>query len=163
MFFLSKNNFVVHYKIVYCKDKDRQKEHPVTEFEFLGYVFKGIWIKDELGRIQQNFLPVVSKKSAKAFSDKIKLLELRRKSGGKTEMIAKQINPMVIRWLNYFMSYRKTAVRYMMKCLNERLCKWAMHKYQKFRGRKTKAMEWLQEIAKREPNMFVHWTLGWKP
>jgi hypothetical protein len=22
---------------------------------------------------------------------------------------------------------------------------------------------WLQELAKREPNMFAHWALGWKP
>src|SRR5690606_31534819 len=27
-------------KIIYCKDKDRVKEYPVTEFEFLGYTFR---------------------------------------------------------------------------------------------------------------------------
>ncbi len=54
-------------KIVYCKDKDRKKEYPVTEFDFLGYTFRRIFIKDRLGRLQFNFLPSVSKKSAKAF------------------------------------------------------------------------------------------------
>ena len=58
-------------KIVYCKDKDRPKEYSVTEFDFLGYTFKGIWIKDRLGRIQQNYLPFVSRKSAKSFREKI--------------------------------------------------------------------------------------------
>lgn len=42
-------------KIVYCKDKDRPKEYSVTEFDFLGYTFKSTWIKDRLGRLQQNF------------------------------------------------------------------------------------------------------------
>ena len=150
-------------KIVYCKDKDRPKEYSVTEFDFLGYTFKSIWIKDRLGRLQQNFLPFVSKKSAKSFRDKIKSLELHKKTGSKIEMIAELINPMVRGWLNYFMSYCKSAVKYTMKCLNDRLCKWAMCKYKRFRGHKARAREWLQELAKREPNMFARWTLGWKP
>ena len=150
-------------KIVYCKDKDRNKEYPVTEFDFLGYTFKGIWIKDRLGRIQQNFLPMVSKKAAKAFRDKIRAMELHKKSGSKIEMIAEQINPIVRGWLNYFMSYCKSAVSYTMHCLNERLCRWVRHKFKRFRGHKIKAKTWLQELAKREPNMFAHWALGWKP
>ena len=150
-------------KIVYCKDKDRPKEYSVTEFDFLGYTFKSTWIKDRLGRLQQNFLPFVSKKSAKSFRDKIKSLELHKKTGSKIEMIAELINPMVRGWLNYFMSYCKSAVKYTMKCLNDRLCKWAMCKYKRFRGHKARAREWLQELAKREPNMFAHWTLSWKP
>ena len=150
-------------KIVYCKDKDRNKEYPVTEFDFLGYTFKGIWIKDRLGRIQQNFLPMVSKKAAKAFRDKIRAMELHKKSGSKIEMIAEQINPIVRGWLNYFMSYCKSAVSYTMHCLNERLCRWVRHKFKRFRGHKIKAQTWLQELAKREPNMFAHWALGWKP
>ena len=61
------------------------------------------------------------------------------------------------------MSFCKSAVKYTMKCLNDRLCKWAMCKYKRFRGHKLRAMAWLRTLAKREPNMFAHWTLGWKP
>ena len=114
-------------KIVYCKDKDRKKEYSAIEFDFLGYTFKGIWIKDRLGRIQLNFLPMVSKKAAKAFRDKIKAMELHKKSGSKIEMIAEQINPIFREWLNYFMSYCKSAVKCTMQCLNERLCRCVRH------------------------------------
>ena len=76
---------------------------------------------------------------------------------------AEQINPIVRGWLNYFMSYCKSAVSYTMHCLNERLCRWVRHKFKRFRGHKIKAQTWLQELAKREPNMFAHWALGWKP
>ena len=150
-------------KIVYCKDKDRPKEYAVTEFDFLGYTFKTMYIKDRTGRMQFNFLPSVSKKSAKAFRDKLKSLELHKMSGSKIEMIAELINPMTRGWLNYFTKYCKSAVKYTMNCLNRRLVKWAMCKYKRFRGHRRRATEWLQTLAKREPNMFSHWVLGWMP
>lgn len=150
-------------KIVYCRDKDRIKEFDVTEFDFLGFTFKRIYIKDRTGRMQWNFLPSVSKKSAKAFREKIKSLELHKMTGSKIDMIAEMINPIVRGWLNYFMSYCKTAVKYTMNCLNRRLVRWAMSKYKHFRGHRNRAELWLKTLAKREPKMFSHWVLGWLP
>ncbi|MBP5433020.1 MAG: hypothetical protein J6Y81_12025 [Ruminococcus sp.] len=46
------------------------------------------------------------------------------------------------------MSYCKSAVSYTMHCLNERLCRWARHKFKRFRGHKIRAKTWLQELAK---------------
>lgn len=150
-------------KIVYCKDKDRPNEYPTTEFDFLGYTFKRLYIKDRTGRLQWNFLPSVSKRSAKVFREKIKSLELHKKTGSKIEMIAELINPIVGGWLNYFSAFCKSAVRFTMDCLNRRLVKWAMCKFKKFRGHSERANKWLQMLAKREPGMFSHWVLGWTP
>ena len=150
-------------KIVYCKDKDRRKDYPNTEFDFLGYTFKRVFIKDRLGRLQFNFLPSVSKKSTKAFRDKIKDMRIHRFSGSKIEMIAELINPTVRGWLNYFTKFNPSAVKYSIDCLNRRLVKWAMSKYKKFRGHRRRAEVWLRELAKRESNMFSHWTLGMLP
>jgi len=47
-------------KIIYCKDKDRPRDYPNTKFEFLGYTFKRVFIKDRLGRLQFNLLASVS-------------------------------------------------------------------------------------------------------
>ena len=58
------------------------------------------------------------------------------------------------------MSYSKSAVKYTMKCLNYRICRWAMSKYKRFRSHKLRALKWLCSLAKREPNMFAHWALG---
>lgn len=150
-------------KIVYCKDKDRGKEYPVTEFDFLGYTFRRIFIKDRLGRLQFNFLPSVSKKSGKAFRDKIKTMKIHKFTGSSIEIIAEMINPTVRGWLNYFTQYTPSAVKYSMDCLNRRLIKWAMCKYKRFRGHRKRAEKWLKEIAKREPRMFAHWALGITP
>jgi len=152
----------VKTKIVYCQDKDRKQEYPTTEFDFLGYTFRRIFIKDRLGRLQFNFLPSVSKKSAKAFRDKIKAIRLHSFTGSKIEMIAERINPIIRGWLNYFTKYNPSAVKYTIDCLNLRLVKWAMCKYKKFRGHRKRAEKWLAELAKREPNMFPHWTLGYR-
>lgn len=146
-------------KIVYCQDKDRKKDYPNTEFDFLGYTFRRTFIKDKLGRLQFNFIPSVSKKAAKAFRDKIKAMRLHSLTGKKIEMIAELINPTVRGWLNYFTKYNPSAVKYTMDCLNRRLVKWAMCKYKRFRGHRKRAEQWLKELAKREPNMFPHWTL----
>ena len=35
----------VKTRIVYCKDKDRNKNEELTEFDFLGYTFKAVYIK----------------------------------------------------------------------------------------------------------------------
>ncbi|MDD4295588.1 MAG: group II intron reverse transcriptase/maturase [Ruminiclostridium sp.] len=150
-------------KIVYCRDKDRTRNYPNTEFDFLGYTFKRIFIKDRTGRLQFNFLPLVSKKSAKAFRDKIKAMRIHSATGSKIEMIAERINPTVRGWLNYFTKYNASAVRYTIDCLNRCLVKWVMCKYKRFRGHRERARLWLKELAKREPKMFPHWALGMVP
>ncbi|WP_326909793.1 group II intron reverse transcriptase/maturase [Sedimentibacter sp. MB31-C6] len=150
-------------KIVYCKDKDRKLEYLNTEFDFLGYTFRRIFIKDRTGRLHFNFLPQVSRKSAKSFRDKIKEKNIHSMSGSKIEKVAEILNPMIRGWLNYFSKYNKSAVKYTMDCINRRLVKWAMSKYKHFRNHRSNADKWLKEIAKREPNMFAHWAFGFTP
>ena len=150
-------------KIVYCKDKDRQSEYKNTQFDFLGYTFKPTFIKDRTGRLQWNFLPSVSGKAAKAFRQKIREMKVQSWSGSKVEMVAEKLNPMIRGWLNYFTKFMPSAVKYTMDCINQRLTKWAMCKYKRFRGRYGRAKAWLQELGKREPKMFAHWAIGWMP
>lgn len=150
-------------KIIYCKDKERQENYPVTEFDFLGYTFRRIFIKDRTGRLQFNFLPSVSKKSTKSFRDKIKAMRIHKFTGSKIEIIAEIINPTVRGWLNYFMKFNSSAVKYSIDCVNRRLVKWAMCKFKRFRGHYKRAEDWLNKLAKREPRMFAHWALGMFP
>ena len=147
-------------KIIYCKDKGRTRNYPNTKFDFLGYSFKSMFIKDRLNRLQLNFLPSVSGKSAKSFSDKLKELKIHSMTGSKIEMLAELLNPMIRGWLNYFGKYNRSAVKYTMDCVNRRLVKWAMCKYKRLKNHRCRANEWLRELVKREPNMFSHWAFG---
>ena len=129
----------------------------------MGYTCRRAFIKDTLGRLQFNFLPSVSKKSAKTFRDKIKAMRIHSFTGSKIEMIAEMINPTVRGWLNYFIKFNASEVKYSNDCLNRRLVKWVMCKFKIFRGHRTLAEKWLKELAKREPKLFSHWALGMTP
>jgi RNA-directed DNA polymerase len=146
-------------KIVYCQDKDRRKEHSVTEFDFLGYTFRKVRIKDRLGRLQMNFIASVSKKAEQALKDKVKALEIHKRTGSKIEMIAEMLNPILRGWMNYFGKFNRSAMKRALDCVQRRLIKWAMCKYKRFHGHRRRAEEWLKQVREREPNMFAHWAL----
>lgn len=147
-------------KLVYCKDKDRTGDYENTSFDFLGYTFRRTLIKDRLGRLQWNFLASASKSACKALKDKIKALELHKKSGSTLEMIAETINPIVRGWMNYFGAFNRSAMKRTLDVIQRRLIKWAMCKYKRFRGHRTRAEVWLGEVKRRKPNMFAHWALS---
>ncbi len=147
-------------KIVYCQDKDRQREYPNIEFDFLGYTFRKVLIKDRIGRLQMNFIASVSKKAEQSLKDKVKALEIHKRTGSKIEMIAEVLNPILRGWMNYFGKFNRSAMRRVLDCVQRRLIKWAMCKYKNFRGHRRRAEEWLRQVRKREPKMFAHWALG---
>ena len=146
-------------KIVYCKDKDRKGNFDCTEFDFLGYTFRGITIKDRLGRVHTNFLASVSKKSSQALKDKIKAMELHKLSGLKIDMIAEMINPIVRGWMNYFGKYNRYAMKSALNVIQMRLVRWAMRKFKHFRGHRRRAEEWMRQVKAREPKLFAHWAI----
>lgn len=148
----------VKTRIVYCKDKDRNKNEELTEFDFLGYTFKAVYIKCKNGKIRHNFIASVSKASSKNLREKIKAMEVHKKTGCKIDIIAEMINPLVRGWINYFGRFNPSAMRGTLQCIERRLVKWAMCKYKNFRGRRHRAEKWLCTIRKREPKLFAHWS-----
>jgi len=144
-------------KIVYCQDKERQKQHPNTAFDFLGYTFRKVLIKDRLGRLQMNFIATVSKNAGQALKDKVKSLKIHKRTGSKIEMIAKQLNPILRGWMNYFGKFNRSAMKRTLDCVQRRLIKWAMCKFKRFRKHRRRAEEWLLQVRKRNPYMFAHW------
>jgi group II intron reverse transcriptase/maturase len=150
-------------RIVYCKDRDRRRKYPHIEFDFLGYTFRGRYIKDRTGKLWTNFVPAVSRKSEKSFRNKIKGLKIHRRTCSEIEDIAKLLNPIVQGWLNYFSAYCKSGVAYSMKCVNNILRIWMERKYKLLRKHTTRTWEQLQNIAKSNSTLFAHWKMGWKP
>ena len=144
-------------KIVYCQDKERQKQHPNTAFDFLGYTFRKVLIKDRLGRLQMNFIASVSKNAGQALKDKVKSLKIHKRTGSKIEMIAEKLNPILRGWMNYFGKFNRSAMKRTLDCVQRRLIKWAMCKFKRFRKHRRRAEEWLLQVRKREPCMFAHW------
>lgn len=146
-------------KIVYCQDKDRRREYPNIEFDFLGYTFRKVCIKDRTGRLQMNFIASVSKKAEQTLKDKVKALEIHKRTGSKIDMIAEVLKPILRGLMNYFSKFNRSEMKRVLDCVQRCLIKWVMCKYKNFRGHRWRAEEWLCQIRIREPNMFAHWAL----
>ena len=145
-------------RIIYCKDKDRTKDYPITQFDFLGYTYRAVYIKCRDGKLRNNFIASASKKACKSLRNKIKDMELHKMTGSNINIIAKIINPIVRGWINYFNKYNPSAIKYTIECIQRRIVRWAMCKYKHLRGRRQRAEKWLLEVKTREPKLFAHWS-----
>lgn len=148
-------------KIVYCQDSKRQKTYSQTQFDFLGYTFKQREAKGK-GEIFWSFLPAISKKAVKAISQQMKSWQLQRRSGSGLEAIAKEINPVISGWLNYYGKFYKSALMPLLNVLNKRLARWAKRKHKRLRHSLLQSIRWIERIAAKEPRMFVHWQYGYR-
>jgi RNA-directed DNA polymerase len=103
------------------------------------------------------FLPAVSDEAAKSIRRTIKGWRIHRMTDKSIEDLARMFNPVIRGWINYYSQFYKSALYPILKRLNNALQKWACRKYKKLHGRKRKALNFLQRIAKQMPSLFVHW------
>ena len=144
-------------QIVYCKDDNRQRDYPNTKFDFLGYTFRSRQSRNKRGQYFVNFSPAVSRKAATYMCRTMKQWRLHHRVGKSLNDIAKDVNPILRGWINYYGQYHRTALYPVFKHLNRTLVKWAMWKY-KIRGQR-RANRGLGAIAKSDPNLFAHWMM----
>lgn len=154
-------------KLVYCKDSNRKydKHYPIVTFDFLGFTFKPRLAQNSIrGEWFTNYLPAVSTKAMKAMNGKMREWEALKKTTNTLQDIAKEINPVLRGWINYYGKFYKTKLKEYMHILNVKLATWARRKYKKLRATELKAIKWLHQISVRRPNLFAHWSLlGSKP
>lgn len=147
--------------IVYCKDKQRKEEHPVTSFDFLGYTFRP---RKSYSVVKQeyfvNFSPAVSRKSIKAINQEMRRWKINLRSSQELEDFSRMYNAVLRGWWQYYGYFYKSMVKVIFNQLNRMLVKWAMKKYRKLRTSKTQASKWLTKIAKQRKELFLHWKLG---
>ena len=148
-------------KIVYCKDVRRPGNYKHESFDFLGYCFRQRDCKGH--NYFMGFTPAVSKPALKAMSATIRGWKLHLWSSSSLEDIARRINPVIRGWLNYYGRYYKSAMRPILRQLQDALVRWAMRKYKRLRGHWLDVTHWLGRIARREPRLFASWEFGYRP
>lgn len=151
-------------KIVYCKDSNRKGDSDHMYFDFLGYTFMPRQAQN--GRKDgsfTNFLPAVSAKAMKSMRDRMKEWKTLKIAWCQIEDLAREINPVVRGWINYYGKFYQTKLRSFMREINLRIVKWARTKYKKVRSSELKAITWLKGLSQRSPNLFTHWTAGVLP
>jgi RNA-directed DNA polymerase len=150
-------------RIVYCKDSDRRGSGEHESFDFLGYTFRPRRSKSRHGHYFVNFSPAVSDAAKKAIGREIRSWRINCRSDKSLTDLARMFNPIVQGWINYYGRFYKSMLFRVLRRLNEYLVRWAMRKYKRLRGHRTRAVHWLAEVARRDPRLFAHWRAGVRP
>jgi len=148
-------------KIVYCKDGKRRKKYSKTEFDFLGYTFRQRSVKNsKQNSMFVSFTPAVSKSALISMRTETRKRNFRNRTDISLKKIANMYNPTLRGWIEYYGRYCRSGLYPVFWHFNKTLVAWVMYKYKRFKGRKTKAANFLENISKKEPQLFAHWKIG---
>ena len=101
--------------------------------------------------------------AAKAKRQEIRNWKLHRRSDKTLGDLAREVNPIVQGWINYYGRFYKSMLAPLLRRIDEYLVRWAKRKYKRLRGYTRQAKRWLARVARREPQLFAHWQLGVRP
>jgi RNA-directed DNA polymerase len=146
-------------RIVYCKDADRNGSHEHEQFTFLGYTFRPRLARNKTGKKFVSFLPAVSDDAAKEIRHTVKRWRLHLRSGSTLADLAREINPTVRGWINYYGRFYRSELVRALKLINDYLMRWATRKYKRLRGHPTRAVRFLTAVAERDRKLFAHWAI----
>jgi len=141
-------------RIVYCKNDDGNEGCENKKFDFLGYTFRHRKAMDKKGKAFTSFLPAISDKAKKEIRKKVNSWKIQLKTDKSIYDIAKMLNSKIRGWINYYGYYYKTEMDKVLKYIDLKLIKWVKRVYRKST---TRAVDWLKNIAKVKPKLFVHW------
>jgi RNA-directed DNA polymerase len=148
-------------KIVYCKDGSRKGKYPNMEFDFLGYTFRPRSVKNrKRNSMFVSFTPAVSKAAQKSMRQTTRQLNYRNRTELSLADIARLHNPILRGWLEYYGKFAPSGMYPVLRHFNRSLVDWAMRKYRRLKGHKTRAIRFLEGVLERQPNLFVHWRRG---
>lgn len=147
--------------VVYCKDGSRKEKHPNTKFDFLGYTFRPRVVKNrKRDSLFVSFCPAVSSKSLKSMRQTTRRLNFRNRTELSLQDISRQFNPVLRGWIAYYGKYYPSAMYPIYRHVNKTLVAWAMRKFRRLKGHKTRASLFLENVAETRPTLFVHWLNG---
>jgi RNA-directed DNA polymerase len=148
-------------KIVYCKDGNRKGKYPNVKFDFLGYCFRPRRVqrlRDKL--VFCGFNPAVSPSAMKAMREAIRDLNVWHQTQLTLQDIARQLNPLLRGWIEYYGRYAPSTLYPLLRYVNLRILAWVMRKFKRFKRRRIQASQFLQRLAAKRVDLFVHWNIG---
>lgn len=148
-------------QIVYCKDGSRKGRYPNTKFDFLGYTFRPRVVKNrKRNSLFVSFTPAVSAKALKTMRQTTRRLNYRNRTDLSLRDISRLHNPVLRGWVAYYGKFYPSALNPIFRHFNKTLVAWAMRKYRRLKGHKTRTSRFLEGVAVKQPYLFVHWQRG---
>jgi RNA-directed DNA polymerase len=143
-------------RIVYNQDANRRGRYEHTAFTFLGFTFRARPARARNGEIFASFQPAISAQALKKISGEVRRWRLHRWTGRSIGEIAREINPIVRGWMQYYGAFYRSALYPVLQRINAYLMRWARDKYKRLRSMK-KAMAAWQRVTSQYPRLFAHW------
>jgi len=147
-------------KIVYCKKDHRKEKFKTVKFDFLGFSFQPRPTKNREGEVFLGFDCAISRKSEIKIAEFFRSTKFHRRTDQSIYQIARYFNPKFRGWINYYGKFRLMMLMRIFRIFNWRLIKWAARKYKRFHRSMYKAGDWLRNLAKCYPGLFIHWQYG---
>lgn len=149
-------------KIVYCQDYRREKKHYSKKFDFLGFRFQPRPSKSKRGGLFLGYDCAISPASRKRIATKWKELNFHRWTTADLQHIANKTNPILRGIIRYYGRFKRWELDKVFRQFHFRLAKFVLNKYKRFGRSFNSAYEWLRSICKSYPNLFYHWSLGYR-
>jgi RNA-directed DNA polymerase len=143
-------------RLVYCKDDRRRGSHEHTSFDFLGFGFRARSVLSR-HRFFVGFNPAMSDTAMKAVGKKVRDWHLKSRSGSDLSDLAREINPHVRGWINYYGAFYRSRLQPLARRIDEHIVRWAMRKFKRLRHQPVKAWAWLNVVRRRSVGLFAHW------
>lgn len=148
-------------KVVYCKDDNRRGKYPNKKFDFLGYTFRPRLVKNsKRGIMFVSFTAAVASKALKSMRQTIRKRNLRNRTDLELKDISHIFNPILRGWMQYYGKFSPSAMDAMFNHFNSTIRAWAMRKYKNLNRRRRLATRIIENIAKKQPRLFIHWERG---
>lgn len=146
--------------IVYCKDYRRNLKYKKTKFDFLGFSFHPMSKKSNRGGMFLGYGCEISKKS---YSKKVgELRKLKFDRWAKSwQDIVNLLDDKIRGWVQYFDKFQYRTLTKVFHRFHNRLVKWLMNRYKRFKNSRRRAFNHLRFIRKRYPYLFYHWRIGY--
>ena len=150
-------------RIVYCKDSRRNGHWSCQSFDFLGYTFRPRSARNHRGEFFVSFSPAISRKASRSLRQTIRReWKLKARTHLSLNDLAHRLNPVITGWINYYGRFCRSALHSVLNHINMALVGWAMRKFKRLRGHRTRTHAWLKGVGRRNPGLFAHWhSQGW--
>ncbi len=132
-------------------------EDVAEKFDFLGYQFRSRLVRAKNGKMFVGFTPAISLESATAIRKTIRSWKLSRRIHLDIKDLAKQLNPIIRGWIQYYGKFNQSELYKVLKYLDMKLLGWVKRKYKKHGSYTKRPKEWLGKVSSILPNLFAHW------
>lgn len=96
----------------------------------------------------------------KAMHAKMRAWHIQLKTDKELVDIANMFNPILRGWYQYYGKFYRTELQRIWQRFNRYLVQWVRRKYKRFAKHIKRAKQYVKRIAKAQPNLFVHWSVG---